>query len=197
MEPELQQYTDTNLCVSVQQEYMSHDNAADLFNYLIKNAKFKHGYYTAKGTVSKKRNKVVYGSIPAYKAIFRGVEISERVIHWNTQPRLRELAERLTAHTGQEYHVCVIQMYNTGEVGIKPHRDKEMKPGTIIASLSLGAERTMRFEHRSGKVVDIPLPHGSLCLIHPPTNDVWTHSIPTDATTTPRLSLIFRNCEGM
>jgi alkylated DNA repair dioxygenase AlkB len=71
-----------------------------------------------------------------------------------------------------------------------------MKFGTIITSISLGTPRIMRFE-KDDKIIDLLLESGSLCLIMPPTNNYWLHSIPKDTSLTPRISLIFRNCEGM
>jgi hypothetical protein len=192
----MQTFTDVNLQVRMFHNFITYENDVNLYHYIINNAKFKHGHYTPNGNISKRRNKCIYGCIPSYKATFRDVEYEERIISWDELPYLKEMAKVLSSFTGQEYHVYVIQMYNNGDVGIKPHRDKEMKYGTIITSLSLGSTRVMRFE-RFEKVIDIPFPHCSLCLIDPPTNDFWLHSIPIDSTISPRISLIFRNCEGM
>jgi alkylated DNA repair dioxygenase AlkB len=70
-----------------------------------------------------------------------------------------------------------------------------MKPGTIIASVSLGTTRVMTFENKSG-LHAIPLVSGSLCLIMPPTNDKWSHSIALDKRCQGgRISIIFRYYE--
>lgn len=189
-------YNDEKLHIRVYHEFIKYEDTLCLYNFIIQNAKFKNTYLTKKGEVSKKRNKCMYGSIPHYRVSYRGQEMLENVIDWNEMPYLRDLSQLLTSFTGQIYHVCVIQLYNNGEVGILPHRDKEMKMGTIITSLSLGTNRIMRFE-LNGKVIDIPLNNGTLCLIDPPTNDYWSHSILKDNSNTSRMSLIFRNCEGM
>jgi hypothetical protein len=66
---------------------------------------------------------------------------------------------------------------------------------TIIASVSLGTTRVMMFENKSGSHA-ISLIPGSLCLIMPPTNDKWTHSIAIDKRCVEgRISIIFRYYE--
>jgi alkylated DNA repair dioxygenase AlkB len=203
-------YRDHNLLIQVTPTFLAEDEASQLYAAICAQAKFKNASnYTKKGVLSKKRNKTTYGCISHYKAEFRGVQVWEKVHNWNNFPIIKNLATKLTSITNQTYHVCTIQLYNNGEVGINPHRDKEMKHGTIITSVSLGAERIMRFERaymnthsqnthsQNNKQIDVALKHGSLCLICPPTNDTWLHSIPKDNSKTPRISLVFRNCENM
>lgn len=142
--------------------------------------------------IHKKRIKAIYGSIPEYSFTIYGKTVKTEVRPWCELPCLYEIANMLERITGQIYNVCVIQYYKNGDVGIKPHRDKEMKHGTIIASISIGETRTMRFE-KKGIVRDFELTDGTLFLIHPPTNDTWLHSIPTQGSPNPRISLVFRN----
>jgi len=144
-------------------------------------------------TVSNKRIKFTYGEIKIYKI---SSNIEHKVLPWEEFPILQELANQLELLTGQKYHVCVIQIYPSGNVGINPHRDKEMMKDTIITSISLGCKRIMKFEYK-GEQVDIPLETGTLLLINPPTNNYWVHSIPKDDTEDIRISLVFRNCSNM
>ena len=197
----MQEYIDNNFKIRLFPNFLNHSDTQSLHEYIIANAKFHHSHFTKKGVLSKRRNKVIYGSIPHYLINYRGQEIRTEVYNWDEMPIIKNIANALKLATGQEYHVCVIQFYNNGEVGIGKHRDKEMKPGTIITSLSIGETRTMRFEEITNtnqpKIIDIPLTNGTLCLIDLPTNDFWLHSIPKDTTIGPRISLIFRNCDGM
>jgi len=194
--------TDRHIQLRIFPNFLTELEAYNLFEYIMKNVKFEHDHITKAGIFSKKRNKIQYGSIPYYIAKYQGREIRTPVINWDELPLLKSLAEQISLITKQTYHVCIIQLYNNGEVGIDPHRDKEMVHGTIITSLSLGTTRVMRFEYgRYGqipdKTIDVALSRGTLCLIDPPTNDFWTHSIPKDSSTTARMSLIFRNCANM
>lgn len=187
-------FTCDKMDIDTYSEYLSISEAADLYNKILSNPlHFKHAATTKAGTKSKKRNKTIYGSLPTYSYVYRGKTVMTPIHDWSRFPELEALAKRIEATTGQPYNTCVIQIYNSGVVEIKPHRDKEMKKGSIIASMSLGETRTMRFERAGYEPLDIPLPAGTLCLINPPTNDYWLHSIPADDTLNVRVSLVFRN----
>jgi alkylated DNA repair dioxygenase AlkB len=181
-------YEDAKFNISVRPIF-THDESIEMCKYFLENAKFK-----LNRGVSKRRNKVIYGEIPHYKAVYQGKEFVSKVIPWDELPHLVMLRDYITNITGQNYNICVIQHYNNGDVGINPHRDKEMKSGTIIASVSFGETRIMKFDsmRHPKKSYEIPLPSGSLCLINPPTNDCWLHSIPKDDTQHSRISVIFR-----
>ncbi len=110
---------------------------------------------------------------------------------WDEIPLLTQIRDMVQTITKSVFTYCVIQYYPCGKVGIKPHRDKEMTPGSVIAGLSLGVRRTLRMSYW-GENIDISLGTGSLYVLRPPTNDHWSHSILTDGTETPRISLTFR-----
>lgn len=176
--------------------FVTSEDCASLEQIIRTRIRFPHPHVTKAGVASKRRNKAIFGEIDRYTIVYMGKTIHTPVTPWSAFPELETVKCAIEAETGQTYQVCVIQMYNNGQVGIKPHRDKEMRAGTIIASVSLGCDRVMRFE-RGGTKHDFALSSGTLCLLHPPTNDYWLHSIPVDASTEVRISLVFRNCEGM
>jgi alkylated DNA repair dioxygenase AlkB len=192
-------FTRPGLDVSYYPHFLEAKEATELFAHLHKTVPWPHSHMTKKGVLSKKRNKYLCGDpdVRYYTATFRGKVVHSPVGPWSTVPILETLRNRVRDLTGQDYHVCSLQLYNCGEVGIEPHRDKEMEAGTIIASISLGETRVMKFDRigvSNGEPVEISLEAGSLCLLHPPTNDKWLHSIPKDpAPTDKRLSVIFRN----
>lgn len=72
-----------------------------------------------------------------------------------------------------------------------------MKRGTDICGLSLGYETRdlilipPPFNKNDKEKLCISLPPGSLCILKPPTNNYWMHSIAKDETTTPRISLTY------
>lgn len=154
---------------------------------------FKHQLITKTGKPSKKRNKTIYGNINEYVITYRGKIIKTPVLPWKEE--FKEIRNKISETTEQQYNTCVLQIYNSGQVGIKPHKDKEMNEGTKIASISLGETRVMRFERRGYNPINIILEKGDLCIINYPTNNYWLHSIPTDDTTQMRASLIYRNFE--
>lgn len=128
----------------------------------------------------------------------RPAKTSERpVLPWSELPALEYLLEMLLEATGSRYNYCVIQRYPSGQVGINPHKDKEMQVGSLIAGLSLGTERTLtltppHYNRIDTTPLEIKLPPGSLYVLKDPTNRHWQHAIEKDDTTTPRISLTFR-----
>ena len=196
---EYTEYTNEKFHIDIYENFITDKSATALQYAIMRYGKFKHAHTTKTGALSRRRNKIIYGDedFPYYSFAYMGKEVYTKIHPWTDLPPLKEIRNALCKLTGQAYHVCVIQLYNNGKVCIDPHRDKEMTPGTIIASVSLGETRTMRFERRGAVAIDISLPAGSLCLLQPPTNDHWLHSIPRDDTVTPRISLVFRNCENM
>lgn len=139
-----------------------------------------------------------------YTIRYRDEERHRMVIPWDQIPALFELKTLIEEVTHQRYTVCVIQRYPNGSIGIGPHRDKEMVSGTRIVGLSLGATRTLEFTRpdlNPGVVsiptelesLQLPLPPGSLYVMHPPTNQKWRHSIlRASKMIGPRISLTFR-----
>jgi len=182
------------LDIVVHKKYLK-DSESDalLHNILSEPRNMKYPLLTKAGQPSKKRNGTIYGDIKEYIITYRGQIIKKPVYPLNSE--FKELRNKIMETTQQNYNTCALQIYNSGVVGIKPHRDKEMNDGSKIASISLGESRVMRFERNGFEPIDIMLEKGDLCIIHYPTNNYWLHSIPTDNTTQVRASLIYRNFE--
>jgi alkylated DNA repair dioxygenase AlkB len=74
--------------------------------------------------------------------------------------------------------------------------EAELDPEAPIASLSLGASRTLRFRSRqrdTAPSLAVELGHGDLLLMDPPTQQHWQHGLPRRLKVdTPRLNLTFR-----
>ena len=184
-----QDIKDDNLSLTLIDNFLDKKSTQSLYNTLIKKLNIK--VYNKDNTLTKKRQKFTFGCIPYYRFVYLGKEIVNKVEDWNQIPVLKLLAEKCSEITKENYNICVVTYYNNGEVIIKPHRDKEMI-NTYITSLSLGETRTMRFE-KGNKKIDCELKDGTLCIINPPTNDYYLHSIPEEKyKTNPRISVIFR-----
>lgn len=94
--------------------------------------------------------------------------------------------------------------YKDGRDHIGEHRDdeRELAPGSPIASVSFGACRDFFFRHKDARgknpsrrveAVRLPLAHGSLLMMNPPTNTHWYHSLPVrKKVLAPRVNLTFR-----
>ena len=178
--------------IVIHKKYLEDTESDALLHIVLSDPKhIKHALVTKAGHPSKKRNGAIYGDLKEYVITYRGQIIKKPVYPWNSE--FKELRNKIAETTEQKYNTCALQIYNSGQVGIKPHRDKEMNAGSKISSISLGETRIMRFERSGFEPIDIVLDKGDLCIINYPTNNYWLHSIPTDDTTKSRASLIFRN----
>lgn len=85
-------------------------------------------------------------------------------------------------------------------VGLHSDDEPELGPAPTIATLSLGATRTLLLKHRlrpEAKPIRIELPSGSLLVMRGRTQRFWRHAIPKTARPTgPRVSLTFRRILG-
>jgi alkylated DNA repair dioxygenase AlkB/glutathione S-transferase len=112
-----------------------------------------------------------------------------------TVSRIRAQVEKRLGHAVN--HV-LIQFYRDGTDYISEHSDKtlDIVPGTFIANVSLGAQRTMVFRTKKPLKSDLtsdstsdplprqatraPLPHNSMCKMGLVTNMRWLHGIRQD-----------------
>ncbi|MDE3073695.1 MAG: alpha-ketoglutarate-dependent dioxygenase AlkB [Pseudomonadota bacterium] len=123
-------------------------------------------------------------------------------------PALAALRARVEAacrtRCGQaRFNSVLANLYRDGSDSMGWHSDDEPELGAqpLIASLSLGAERCLRFRRRlprgvrtaAGDTFRLPLPHGSLLCMAGRTQQLYRHDLPkTRAPTAARLNLTFR-----
>jgi hypothetical protein len=140
------------------------------------------------------RQSLVIGDPGLIYRVEYGGHISERpVAAWDLIPGLTELKNLVETTIKSKVTVCIIQRYHDGRVGIRPHKDREMVPGTKIAGLSLGATRRLEFSRRGYQTVALDLPSGSFYVMKGKTNEEWLHAITLDPMVEiSRISLTFR-----
>lgn len=77
-------------------------------------------------------------------------------------------------------------MYDNGDKHIGWHSDylSDLGPLPIVASVSLGASRTFRLKtsdpDEEPVVYSMQLPHNSLLIMWPPTQEQWRHGVPKE-----------------
>lgn len=120
-----------------------------------------------------------------------------------TRP-LEELRLRLEDQLGVPFNSLLLNRYRDGRDRMGWHADdeRELAAGHPIASLSLGATRTLRFRPRPGsqpaqtetlKPLAMPLHDGDLLVMHAPTQSWWQHALPARlGVREERLNLTFR-----
>lgn len=113
-----------------------------------------------------------------------------------TSPLL-EIRARIAALTGAAFNSVLLNLYRDGRDSMGWHSDDEPELGRNpqIASVSLGATRRFRMQHRRRKseALTVDLAHGSLLLMAGQTQHHWRHSVPkTAARVGERINLTFR-----
>ena len=95
-----------------------------------------------------------------------------------------------------KFNSCLLNLYPTGNEGMAWHSDDEKVLGknTVIASLTLGAERYFALKHkRTQEKVKLLLENGSLLVMKDETQPYWLHRLPpTVHVKSPRINLTFR-----
>lgn len=125
-------------------------------------------------------------------------EISYPLAPW--PPALEPVVAALEQRLGFRPNNCLANYYPTGDSTMGFHSDSvsELVPGTGVAIVSLGAERTLRFRRSDDKSIscDFPLPSGSLLYMPAPVQSEWKHAVPAKSETGARISLTFRCLRG-
>jgi len=108
-------------------------------------------------------------------------------------PELQELREQIEAVAGR-YNYCLLNRYRSGRDSMGLHADNEPWVDNVIASLSLGAERTFCIRHNVTRETQrYALTHGSLLIMAGTMQDFWKHKIPkTRRPVGERINLTFR-----
>jgi len=115
---------------------------------------------------------------------------------WTTA--LMVVKERVESAVGMCFNSVLLNQYRHGEDHMGWHADDEPELGEdpVIASVSVGAERTLRFKHRHRPdvgPVSLQLPHGSLLIMRAATQAHWLHAVPKRKRVyRPRVNLTFR-----
>lgn len=106
----------------------------------------------------------------------------------------------------QGFYPCIFNsvmanLYRNGADSMGCHADDEEELGLnpVIASLSLGESRLLKFRHqKSEEVLDVVLGHGDLLLMAGEIQHHWRHELPkTKKLKTERVNLTFRRIVGL
>ena len=109
---------------------------------------------------------------------------------------LDDLIVRINDLIGFTPNNCLVNYYLDGRSRMGYHSDRTdiLLPGTGVVIISLGSTRTLRFRNINDRsIVDFSLRSGSLFYMSSDVQNLWTHSIPVDDTSSGRMSLTFRN----
>ena len=115
-------------------------------------------------------------------------------------PRLVLLVDRLETTLGFRPNNCLLNFYEDGGSSMGYHSDStdELVPGTGVAIVSLGSERSLTFRSKANpnEKYAYPLENGSLLYMSPAIQGDWKHAVLKEPDATGRISLTFRQlCE--
>jgi len=112
---------------------------------------------------------------------------------------LLQIKSRVETLLQQDFNSVLLNLYRDHNDSMGMHSDNERELGEwpVIASLSLGEERTFLLKHKTRKdlkTIRLPLPPGSLLLMKGNTQTHWRHGIAKERRPCgPRINLTFRN----
>jgi alkylated DNA repair dioxygenase AlkB len=111
-------------------------------------------------------------------------------------PLLVPVVDRLERKLGFRPSNCLVNYYSDGEATMGFHSDseEEIVPGTGVAIVSLGAERSITYRSKEDRQVEhsYPLPAGSLLYMPPEVQREWKHGVLKQDGVGGRISLTFR-----
>ena len=121
-------------------------------------------------------------------------KIKRTALPWTNE--LLEIKHVVENNESTKFNSCLLNFYHDGDDGMGWHADneKELKKNSVIASVSLGAERKFSFKHKKNKEkIDLILGNGSLLVMKEQIQHHWIHQLPkSKKIKEPRINLTFR-----
>ena len=121
-------------------------------------------------------------------------KIKRTALPWTNE--LLEIKNIVENNESTRFNSCLLNFYHDGDDGMSWHSDneKELKKNSVIASVSLGAERKFSFKHKKNKEkIDLILGNGSLLVMKEQIQTHWMHQLPkSKKIKEPRINLTFR-----
>jgi alkylated DNA repair dioxygenase AlkB len=167
--------------------------ASDLLEQLVRNVAWRQESITLFGKHHLQPRLSAWHGDP--DASYRYSGLDNTPLPWTAD--LQNLRHSVQAICGHSFNSVLLNYYRDGNDAMGMHADDEpeLGPQPVIASLSLGAPRRMRFVHRRGKhpALNLVLEPGSLLIMAGDTQRNWKHGINrTKRICGPRVNLTFR-----
>ena len=165
-----------------------------LLEQLIKETQWKTEEITVFGKTYPQPRLVAWYGDEGASYTYSGVRHESRP--WSR--RLQFLREQVQILAGANFNSVLLNYYRDQQDSMGLHADDEPELGEepIIASLSLGEERTLYFKHKSRrdlKNFNLPLSSGSVLIMKGATQRHWKHGLrKLSRPCGPRLNLTFR-----
>ena len=163
-----------------------------IFHQLMNEIKWKHDELTLYGKKIITKRKVAFeGDDQIEYTYSKQQKVASPWSHL-----VLELKQILEKELNTQFNGCLINLYDSGEIGMAWHSDNEPELDTegIIASLSFGATRTFQLKHKqTGEKIDLILENGSLLLMDMESQRYWLHQLKKEVKVKEaRINLTFR-----
>lgn len=200
VEPELISDLNNGFLVYKDDIFYNKNKADILFQELIDEVVYdKNSYVFIYGKKIKiPRKQTAFGD-PGTTYTFSGSTVKAKP--W--MPVILKIKKDIEEFTGRKFNFCLVNYYKDGNDYIGFHKDDEqdLVGSSWIVSVSFGEQRKFYFrsDNPSLPLKKMNLIHGSLCIMMPPTNDYWKHSVPKESSkikSKPRINLTFRLIEN-
>lgn len=161
--------------------FINRDSANELFTELFENLEWKQFDYTVQDKEVKSPR------------LMHILDFDEEL---DCLPLLSELKDRLEKKTHRTYNYAVLNYYRDGKDYISYHADREVKPGSVVVSVSLGARRKFMLKHKFDKNIKFEFMLGGgdvLVLNEHAIKTSFKHAVPKMVKVgCPRISITFR-----
>lgn len=171
---------------------LTQEQAANYYSVLLDNIPWQHDEAVLFGKRIVTRRKVAWHGDTDHAYSYSNT--TKHALPWTKELlELKTVAEKMS---GIIFNSCLMNLYHDGNEGMAWHSDDEKALGkdTVIASISLGAERKFMFKHnKTGEKREIILQNGSLLVMKGTIQANWLHRLPPSVKIKhPRINLTFR-----
>ncbi len=169
-----------------------------LLRELIEETPWRHEAVTIYGKEIMQPRLIAWYGDPAQKYSYSGIALEP--LPWT--PKLSNLRRIVEGALGESFNSVLLNYYRNHRDSMGFHSDdeKELGPEPVIASVSLGATRTLVFKHKTRpelKPARLALTSGSILLMKGLTQRNWKHGINKQTLPCgPRVNLTFRQIIG-
>ena len=180
--------------VSYQSEFVLASDRAAILRHLIAEVPWRQDNIVIWGKLHSQPRLVAWYGDPDCSYTYSGTTLSP--LPW-TNPLL-DIRSRIESLTATTFNSVLLNYYRDNRDSMGFHSDDEPELGKepVIASLSLGEERTFVLKHKVNKLakpVRLRLESGSLLLMKGETQRYWKHGIAKESRPCgPRINLTFR-----
>ncbi len=184
--------THTDGQLDLYEDFIPEAETQQILEVLLRELAWADEYLVMFGKSVRAPRRVCWYGDPGTAYSYSGVR--HEPLSWT--PTLLELKQRVEQATQQRFNSVLANLYRDGNDSMGWHADKEKELGAqpYIASLSFGAARVFRAQHRHSKQnINVTLAGGSLLTMQGEFQKHWRHSVPKQIDTVlPRINLTFR-----